>query len=126
MPLALHRVIVFVASPLKCAAFYQKHFGLKPVGELTDEWAELSSPKGQSGARLAFHSACGPKGRINKPTGSPNNPHKIVFYTKNVKAERARLLKSGINMEKLWQYEGIEFCDGKDCENHPFQISSRK
>jgi catechol 2,3-dioxygenase-like lactoylglutathione lyase family enzyme len=121
MPLALHRVIVFVASPLKCAEFYQQHFGLKPVGEPTDEWAELSS----KGARLAFHSVKGPKGRITKPTGSPWNPHKIVFFTKNVKKERARLQKAGIKMGKLWKWEGIEFSDGTDCENHPFQISSR-
>lgn len=117
----LFRVIVFVADTLKSAAFYQKHFGLKPVGPLTPEWAELKS----GGLRLAFHQAFGKSGKIQKPTGSAWNPHKIVFYAKNVARERARLIRAGVKMGALHKFGELRFSDGKDAEGHAFQISNR-
>lgn len=117
----LFRVIVFVADTLKSAAFYQKHFGLKPVGELTPEWAELKS----GALRLAFHQAYGKSGKIQKPTGSAWNPHKIVFQVKNVARERARLMRAGVKMGALHKFGELRFSDGKDAEGHVFQISNR-
>lgn len=117
----LFRVIVFVADPLKCAAFYQKHFGLKPIGELTADWSELKS----GGLRLAFHQAYGKSGKIQKPTGSAWNPHKIVFHAKNVARERTRLIRAGIKMGALHKFGDLRFSDGMDVEGHAFQISNR-
>jgi hypothetical protein len=118
----LLRVIVFSGDVLRQAAFYRDTFGLKPCGEAwTPGWAELSSGK----LRLAFHQAYGKRGPIGKPTGSPLNPHKIVFYSRNVPALRARLLKKGVKMGALHRHEKLVFCDGRDAENHPFQISNR-
>lgn len=117
----LFRVIVFSGDVLKAAAFYQKHFGLKPVGELTPEWTELDS----GGLRLAFHQAYGKKGRISTATGSPMNPHKIVFCVKNVAGERTRLMRAGVKMGAIHAFGKLRFCDGKDAEGHPFQISNR-
>lgn len=117
----LFRIIVFVADPLKCAAFYQKHFGLKPVEKLTAEWSELKS----GGLRLAFHQAYGKSGKLEKATGSAWNPHKIVFQTKNVARERARLIRAGVKMGALHKFGELRFSDGKDAEGHAFQISNR-
>lgn len=117
----LARVIVFVADTMKSALFYQKHFGLKPVGELTPEWAELKS----GGLRLAFHQAYGKSGKIKKPTGSAWSPHKIVFSVKNVARERARLQRAGVKMGAIHKFGELRFSDGKDAEGHAFQISNR-
>ena len=119
----LGRVIIFVGDVEKCAAFYQKVFGFKPLESESpsDEWLELET----GGCRLAFHKARGKKGAISHPTGSPTDPHKIVFFSKNVSNTRQTLVKRGARMGKVLTFGKLQMCDGQDPEGHRFQISNR-
>ena len=119
MKMPLGRVIIFVGDVQRCAQFYQDVFGFKvvPSGEPAEGWMELDT----GGAGLAFHKARGVKG----PTGSSENPHKIVFYAKDVVKARAEVVAKGAKMGKVIEYGDLRFCDGKDPEGHVFQISNR-
>ena len=123
MPVPLHRVIVFVADVQKCAQFYCDVFGFKALSsdQPAAEWIELET----GGCRLAFHKARGPKGPINKPTGSATNPHKIVFFADDVDAARAAVVARGATMGKVLKCGKLVLCDGRDPEGHAFQISNR-
>ena len=123
MPTPLNRIIIFVADVQKCANFYRKmfHFKALPSIYLPADWQELDT----GGCRLAFHKAHGAKGPIKKPTGSASNPHKIVFFAKNVKAERTKLVNRGAKMGKIYGDATLALCDGQDPEGHRFQISNR-
>ena len=122
--LPLHRVIIFVADVPKCARFYADVFGftMLPSDQPPQEWIELET----GGCRLAFHKARGPKGPINKPTGSATSPHKIVFYAEDVDAARAALVARGATMGKALKCGALVLCDGRDPEGHAFQISNRR
>jgi|TARA_B100000315_G_C14338428_1_gene478481 catechol 2,3-dioxygenase-like lactoylglutathione lyase family enzyme len=115
----LKRIIIFVADVEKCANFYKKNFGLQPIeeGHQTGEWRELET----GGSILAFHKAHGAAG----PTGSEKNPHKLVFGVENIKKAREEFIADGIDMGNLMTFGNIVFCDGKDSEGYPFQISNR-
>ena len=95
----LSRVIIFVGDVQKCAAFYRDMFDLDPLPSEypPEEWAELDA----GGCRLAFHKAYGPEGPMDQPTGSPMNPHKIVFYAEDVAAMRGELIRRGAGMEGM-------------------------
>jgi uncharacterized glyoxalase superfamily protein PhnB len=108
----------------KCAAFYREAFGfmIVPGDDPPKDWIELET----GGCRLAFHQAHGSKGPIHPPTGGPMNPHKIVFYAKDVPKTRAKLVAKGVKMRAIQTYGKLRFCDGRDPEGHVFQISNRR
>lgn len=115
----INRVIIFVADVEKCAGFYRDIFELDPIDSTfpADEFSELDA----GGCRLAFHKAHGVEGS----TGSPNNPHKIVFYAADVAAVREQLVQRGAEMDELQTPGELVLCDGSDPEGHRFQISNR-
>ena len=120
----LSRIIIFVADTIRCVSFYRDNFGLTAIGEWSEEWAELN---GES-CRLAFHQAYGPDGKANLPTGSSNNPHKIVFTVPDVEKSRNELVEKGVKMEEIFRNKELDnliLCDGYDPENHRFQICNR-
>ena len=120
----LNRVIIFVGDVEKCARFYVDAFGFTalPSDQPLAEWMELDT----GGCRLAFHKARGPDGPINTPTGSPMNPHKIVFYADDVAAARAAIVARGAVMGDVRNFGALVLCDGTDPEGHVFQISNRR
>ena len=99
MPTPLNRVIIFVGDVQRCARFYTDVFGFKPLSSdhASAEWMELDT----GACRLALHKAHGPDGPIDSPTGSPMNPHKIVFYAEDVEAARATLVERGAVLVEL-------------------------
>ena len=114
----LIRVIIFVSDVQACAAFYTDIFDFKPLH--TDDpagWQELDT----GGCRLAFHKVHGFTG----PTGSQDNPHKVVFHTNDVAAARKRAIDRGATMGKLKTFGALTLCDGQDIEGHVFQLSNR-
>ena len=118
------RVIIFVADVLKCASFYRDKLGLKPIGVWSDQWAEI----GEENCMLAFHQAYVEGGKIDKPTGSPMNPHKIVFTVDDVESKRRELIEKGVRMDKTLKFEELDnliLCDGYDVEGHRFQLCNR-
>jgi predicted enzyme related to lactoylglutathione lyase len=110
----LNRVIIYVGDVQKCARYYADVFGFAAVRRELDT----------GGCRLAFIKAHGPDGPINSPTGSPMNPHKIVFYAEDVEAVRATLVARGAVMGDVRKFGLQVLCDGKDPEGHVFQISN--
>ena len=121
MPLPLNRIIIFVRDVQKCARFYIDVFGFTPVGDAdSTEWVELET----GGCRLAMH-ACG-KGKSGGADGGEREPHKIVFFAKDVEKARAEVVKRGAIMAKVQRFGTLVMCAGKDVEGHVFQISNRK
>ena len=120
---AMNRVIVFVGDVEKCTEFYRTLFDLVPIESTHSpkEWIELDA----GGCRLAFHKAYTPDGPVNGPTGSPANPHKIVFYAEDVPAMREELVRRGAEMDDVKTFSDLALCDGSDPEGHRFQISNR-
>jgi predicted enzyme related to lactoylglutathione lyase len=123
MPTPLTRVIIFVGDVQKCATFYQNVFGFTPLksDHPSDDWLELDT----GGCRLAFHKAHGPSGKIDAPTGSMNNPHKIVFFAANVEAAQAQAVARGAMMGQVRKFGSLVLCDGQDPEGHVFQLCNR-
>lgn len=124
MLMPLNRIIIFVGDVEKCARFYVDAFGFTALAsdQPAAEWMELDT----GGCRLAFHKARGRDRRIGVPTGSPMNPHKIVFYADDVVAARTAILARGAVMGEICKFGSLVFCDGRDPEGHVFQISNRR
>src|SRR5262245_33773572 len=53
-PLPISRIILYVRDIPKVAAFYQQHFGLKPLPGADDGWLELAAA---NGLHIALHQA---------------------------------------------------------------------
>jgi len=111
----ISRVILFVGDVEKTAEFYQDVLGLKLAGPPEEGWIELNG----GGCNLALHVA---RGKYKK---GGDSPAKIVFGVKNVAAAKKTIEKHGCEMGKIFKFGKIQFCDGRDPEGNPFQISSR-
>ncbi|MDA0336638.1 MAG: hypothetical protein O2782_15860 [bacterium] len=82
-------------------------------------WAELDAG---SGTRIAFHQAFSAEGPDHSPTGSPDNPHKLVFAVPSVKRARQELIEAGVTMYEIAGEGEVVYCDGEDVESHRFQL----
>ena len=49
----------------------------------------------------------------------------IVFYAKDVAAERAELVAKGARFGKVRIWDALQLCDGKDPDGNPIQLSNR-
>ena len=119
------RVIIYCQNAVTCASFYQTHFGLHQIGEWSSEWAEVAD---ESGMSIAFHQAYIDGKPVTHPTGSPMNPHKLVFTVADVAQERQKLVETGVSMGEIHHFEDLDnlvFCDGSDPEGHRFQLCNR-
>ncbi len=122
MDLKLSRVILFVDDINKTTDFYENIIGLKLVGERNDEFVSLDA----GGCQLCLHQI--PSEYLdsgNKYEAREDSYTKVVFYSDDVERDRAELISKGVRMKEIVKFEGIEFCDGCDCEGNIFQISSR-
>ncbi len=108
-------LMLFVKDIEKIATFYEKYFGLKRNGIAQEGYLELVS----GGVKLALHQAHG-KGSRKSLT-----PVKIIFYSRSVRQKVKALEKRGLKFGKLWQWQNFVFCDTKDPEGNPIQISNR-
>lgn len=114
MRLRLKRIILFVRSVPKAAAFYRAAFGLKVLGAPGDpDWVELDG----GGCRLALH-----RGAAG---GKAGRGPKIVFGAGDVRRAREAVLRSGARLGPVRSFNGIDLCDGRDPDGNAFQISSR-
>ena len=107
-------MIIFTPDVERLSRFYRSNFGLEAVGEADSEWTELRTGT----SNLAFH-------RFTEETARRDGWVKIVFGTKDVAAERERLLGLGVEMSELVEFGSIQLCDGRDPDGNRFQISSR-
>jgi catechol 2,3-dioxygenase-like lactoylglutathione lyase family enzyme len=121
---SIHRVIIRASDTRKCAAFFRDHFGYTPLGEWTEQWAELDA----GGCKLAFHQGIYDPNPVGKSGGSPADPHKIVIVVRDVQEACDRLKARGVKMGAIKSFperDGLVLCQGADPEGHIFQLSNR-
>ncbi len=112
---SVSRIMLFVEDMPKVAAFYRDVLGLPIVGDITPEWVELQA----GSCTVALHHASRPLHERGDASA------KIVFGVKGVTACKELLESRGVTMGKIFTFDGISICDGKDPEGNLFQISSR-
>ena len=112
--------LLLVEDMKRVTEFYRDVLGLKPIlnpkGVSTDDWIEFDTGT----CRLTLHPVKFEKGKI------PGNSVKLRFFTEDVKSERAKLEARGVRMSEITTWGEMERCEGKDPEDHVFQISNCK
>jgi predicted enzyme related to lactoylglutathione lyase len=110
----ISRFIIFTPDVKRLADFYSSTFGLSAVGDANEEWTELNA----GGCNIAFH-------KISEQGTSRDGWTKLVFGSKDVAGEKARLESLGIKMSEITNFGEVQLCDGRDPDGNYFQISSR-
>ncbi len=110
----LARIVLYVKDIPAVAAFYQRHFGMKPMPGDDAGWLELSSG---TGCTIALHQAA----RSQKSGAAM----KIVFYVNDVKAFKARAARRGLKFGTVHSGSGIEYTNAKDPAGNSISVSSR-
>ncbi len=105
------RVILFTGRMEAMSRFYGEVLGLKQVTE-EKGWKEFEA----GGVTIALHSG---------PASPGKKGPKIVFYAKDVAAERERLVGLGAKFGKARVGAKFCLCDGKDPDGNPVQLSDR-
>jgi predicted enzyme related to lactoylglutathione lyase len=114
-PLPIARIILYVRDIPKVAAFYEKHFGLKPLPGVEEGWLEIGSPNG--GCSIALHQAAASQKR--------GSEIKIVFQVNDVRAFRAERAAAGLKFGVVHKSVSHEFSNAKDPSGNSIQVSSR-
>jgi predicted enzyme related to lactoylglutathione lyase len=114
-PLPIARIILYVRDLEKVAAFYLKHFGLKPLPGAEDGWLEIGPSNGT--CAIALHQAAASQKR--------GSEIKIVFGVKDVRKFRAERAAAGLKLGVVHQSANHEFCNAKDPAGNSIQVSSR-
>jgi predicted enzyme related to lactoylglutathione lyase len=113
--LPIVRIILYVRDIQEVAAFYQRHFGLKPMPGAEESWLEIGLPNG--GCSIALHQAAASQKRGAEMM--------IVFGVKDMRAFRAERIAAGLKFGALHTSVGHEFSNTKDPAGNSIQISSR-
>jgi predicted enzyme related to lactoylglutathione lyase len=114
-PLPIARVILYVRDIEKVAAFYQKHFGLRPLPGAEDGWLEIGSRSGTCSIALDRAGASQKRG----------SEIKIVFAVKDVRKFRAEREAAGLKLGVVHKSRDHEFCNARDPAGNSIQVSSR-
>ena len=109
--LELQRLIIFTDNMAAMAAFYSEVLGLPQTGEEAGWKSFAAGP-----VAIALHQGSSMLGR---------RPPKLAFYAEDVPALREELKRRGAPMGRLLGSGDLAFCDGKDPDGNPFQISNR-
>jgi catechol 2,3-dioxygenase-like lactoylglutathione lyase family enzyme len=111
MALQLKRIIIFTDNMPAMAAFYGEVLGLAAAGE-EKGWRSFAA----GAVEIALHQGSSMLGR---------RPPKLAFHTEDVAALREELAARGARLGRLIRSGMLTFCDGKDPDGNPFQISDR-
>ncbi|WP_274533770.1 VOC family protein [Methylobacterium sp. Leaf106] len=112
--LEIQRVIYFTENVEAMSRFYREVLGFEPIAGGDGGWQEFKA----GGCNIALHRG--------KPSAGARGP-KVVFYSTDVAASRAALLKRGASdLGKVISGDDLTLCDGRDPDGNPFQISTRK
>jgi predicted enzyme related to lactoylglutathione lyase len=109
------RVILYVKDIRKVAAFYEKHFGMKPLSSDEEGWLELES--GAGGCNIALHRAA-----VSQKSGAAM---KVVFGLKDVRQFVMERAVDGLKFGPIHDTGSFEFANAKDPAGNSIQISSR-
>jgi catechol 2,3-dioxygenase-like lactoylglutathione lyase family enzyme len=122
MKLKMSRVILFVDDIKKATDFYENIIGLELIGERSDEFVSLDA----GGCQLCLHQIPSQfADATNQGEAREDSYTKFVFYSNNIESDRAELIEKGVQMKEIVRFDGIEICDGCDCEGNIFQLSNR-
>jgi len=113
--IAVSRVILYVKDVARVSAFYQQHFGMKPLPGSEEGWVELSS--GKRGCNIALHKAAS-----SQKSGAAM---KIVFGVSNIRKFMAEREADGLRFGPIHSPGEVEFANAKDPAGNSIQISSR-
>jgi len=114
-PVPASRIILYVRDIPKVAAFYQTHFGLRPLPGAEAGWLELDAPRG--GCRIALQQAARSQKR--------GSEIKIVFAVRDVaKFVRARAA-DGLKFGVVHDAGSHAFANARDPAGNSIQVSSR-
>ncbi len=122
MNLKMSRIILFVDDIKKTTDFYENIIGLKILDDSDKGFIVFDA----GGCQLCLHQI--PSEYLdsnNKYDAREDSYTKVVFYSNDVENDRAELIAKGVRMKEIVRFDGIEICDGCDCEGNIFQISSR-
>jgi predicted enzyme related to lactoylglutathione lyase len=111
----ISRIILYVRDIPKVAAFYQKHFGLKPISPAEKGWLEIGAP--DNGCRIALHQAARAQKR--------GSEIKIVFAVKDVKAFTTERAAAGLKFGVIHDAGSHQFANARDPAGNAIQVSSR-
>ncbi|GAB4365232.1 MAG: hypothetical protein Kow00114_22340 [Kiloniellaceae bacterium] len=111
MALKLRRIIIFTDNMAAMAAFYGDVLGLPLAGEEAGWKSFAAGP-----VEIALHQGSRMLGR---------RPPKLAFHAEDVPALREALAARGARMGRVLKSGDLTFCDGKDPDGNPFQISDR-
>jgi catechol 2,3-dioxygenase-like lactoylglutathione lyase family enzyme len=112
MKLEMRRVIIFTADMAAMTRFYRDVMGLRQMTD-DEDWKEFNA----GACNIALHHG--------KPSLGKRSP-KISFHVADVAAARGALMRRGAAVGKVISAKAFDFCDGKDPDGNPFQVSSRK
>ena len=112
MELSIKRIIMFTPQIDAMASFYRSVIGLRQIADEAG-WKEFAA----GGCNLALHRGTSEVGK---------RAPKLVFYSDDVAAIRAALLKRGATLGKIKSGDGLDLCEGRDPDGNPFQISNRR
>lgn len=115
MAILVSRVILYVKDVAGVAAFYQQHFGMKPLPGNEEGWVELSGDK--HACNIALHKAA-----VSQKSGAAI---KIVFGVSNVREFKAEREADGLRFGPVHSPGAFEFANAKDPAGNSIQISSR-
>jgi catechol 2,3-dioxygenase-like lactoylglutathione lyase family enzyme len=122
MKLKMSRITLFVDDINTTTDFYENIIGLELIGERNNEFVSFDA----GSCQLCLHQI--PSEYLNSSNNYESRDDsytKVVFYSNNVERDRAELIAKGVRMKEIVEFDGIEICDGCDCEGNIFQISSR-
>jgi catechol 2,3-dioxygenase-like lactoylglutathione lyase family enzyme len=114
-PVPVARIILYVRDIPKVAAFYQTHFGLRPLPGTEAGWLELDAPRG--GCRIALHQAA-----TSQKRGSEI---KIVFAVKDVARFVRERAACGLKFGVVHDAGSHKFANARDPAGNSIQVSSR-
>lgn len=109
------RIIFYVRDIPRVAAFYQTHFGLRPLPGTEAGWLELGAARG--GCRVALHRAARSQKR--------GSEIKIVFAVRDVAKFVRERAADGLKFGVVHNAGSHEFANARDPAGNSIQVSSR-
>ncbi len=114
-PVAVSRLVLYVKNIPEVAAFYQQHFGLRPLPSIKSDWLELRSEAG--GCTIALHQA--------SKAQKSGSAIKITFGVADVRGFVAERARAGLRFGPIHTPGGFEFANGRDPAGNSISVSSR-
>ena len=116
MTTKIGRILLYVKNVEEVVAFYELHFGLKPLRLPGDRIVELVC--GQGGPNIMVHQA-------GKAQAKGQSTVKLVFDVEDVEVFIKSAAKNGLKFGKPHQADGYTFANAKDSNGNSVSISNR-